>query len=123
MTPLRLAALLAIGMLSLAGAPGAASAATATITQKISVQQLPRNRIDEVLGLIPAGEEVTIDRCTTSGNWCRIFWSGPTGWVLASYIVGAAAKIEATPQQSLTNSEFARPPLEPTHPSKHSFGF
>lgn len=56
--------------------------------------------------MLQAGETVTIDRCSASGLWCRVFHDGPTGWVPASYLIGAAAKIDATPLRSLTTPAF-----------------
>jgi len=119
MHALRLIVALAFGTLALATASLPASAATAVASEATSMYQLPRNRIDEVVGLLRPGQEVTIDRCTASGRWCRVFSNDSTGWVLASYLLGAAAKIEATPPRSLTDPQFGPSPLTPTHPSRN----
>jgi uncharacterized protein YraI len=50
------------------------------------------------LGVLPNGSEVTLDRCTRSGRWCLVVGNG---WVEASYLVGWAAKIRATPSKFL----------------------
>jgi len=102
----RLAATLAFGALSLLPLTGAAMAASAYASDKISIFAEPRNRANEIVGMLQAGETVTIDRCTASGNWCRVFHNGPTGWVPASYLLGAAAKIDATPLRSLADPSF-----------------
>src|SRR6185437_1569155 len=67
----RLAATLAFGALSLLPLTGAAMAASAYASDKISIFAEPRNRANEIVGMLQAGETVTIDRCTASGNWCR----------------------------------------------------
>ena len=83
--------------------PGAASAATAYASDKISVFSGPHVAYNEIIGLLQPGETVSIDRCTASGEWCRVFAAQVTGWVPASYLIGAAAKNDATPLQSLTS--------------------
>jgi uncharacterized protein YraI len=118
MHALHLTVALVFGSVALAAATVPAAAASAVVSENISVYQLPRHRVDEVVGLLRAGEEVTIDRCTASGRWCRVFSGEPTGWVLASYLVGATAKIQATPPRSLTDPQFGPSPLTPTHPSR-----
>ena len=50
------------------------------------------------IGVLPNGTEVTLDRCTRSGAWCLVT---DTGWVRASYLVGQAAKVNATPPDFL----------------------
>jgi len=101
-----IATALAFGTLSLLPLTGAAMAAGAYASDKISIFYLPRNRANEIVGMLQAGEQVTIDRCTTNGTWCRVLHNGPTGWVPASYLVGAAAKIDATPLRSLASPPF-----------------
>ena len=118
MHALRLTVVLAFGTVALAAATLPTAAATAVVSEKISIYQLPRNRVDEIVGLLRPGEEVAIDRCTESGQWCRVFSSEATGWVPASYLIGAAAKLQATPPRSLTDPQFGPDPLTPTHPSR-----
>ena len=103
---------------SLLGAlPSAASAATAVVSDKISIFEQPRYQVNEIVGLLRAGEVVSLDRCTASGNWCRVLSNGqPTGWVLASFLVGSPAKVEATPLESLTLAPYdERKDLGHTH--------
>lgn len=83
--------------------PGAASAASAYASDKISVFSDPHVSANGIIGLLQPGENVQIDRCTASGAWCRVFAGHVTGWVPASYLIGAAAKNDATPLQSLTS--------------------
>ena len=101
-----LLASLVLGGLALVPLTGPALATGAYASNKISVFEQPRSRSNEIVGLLWAGEPVTIDRCTASGRWCRVFHDGPTGWVPASYLIGAAAKTEATPLPSLTDPPF-----------------
>lgn len=46
------------------------------------------------IGNLRDGTEVTLEYCTRNGVWCQVT---DTGWVLASYLVGAAAKLQVTP--------------------------
>lgn len=55
------------------------------------------------IGILPNGTQVTLDRCTRSGAWCLVT---NTGWVRASYLVGAAAKVGATPSEPLVDNPF-----------------
>lgn len=108
MKAIQLVASMSLAAFGLLGMMGGASAASggAYASDNISIFMDPRNQSNEIIGLLQAGEQVTIDRCTASGKWCRIFHDGPTGWVLASYLVGAAAKNNETPLSSLTGSPF-----------------
>jgi len=105
MTPSRLLAVLALAAVSLAGIAAPAVAATAHASDRIPIYTLP-NDDSRLLGVLQAGEEVTLDRCNAQGTWCRVFHDGPTGWVLASFLIGAQAKIDATPGRSLTDPPF-----------------
>ena len=55
----------------------------------------------QILGKLNAGDVVKLDFCLPNGTWCRVLHDGPTGWVLASFLIGAQAKIDATPGRSL----------------------
>ena len=95
--------LLAIASLSLAALP--ANAATARASNEISIFATPHT-YGQILGKLSSNEEVTLDRSTADGKWCRVLHSGPTGWVPASYLIGALAKVEATPGRSITDPPF-----------------
>jgi Bacterial SH3 domain len=99
----------ALALLGLAGqanassyGSGAQNADQARVSEKISIWEMPRNRANEIIGLLQAGEIVTIQRCTVDGNWCRVISDQPIGWVPASYLVGSPAKADATPLRTLT---------------------
>ena len=98
-------AIAGLAALALAPATGNSVAATAHASDRISIFAGP-NTDDRVIGRLEAGEEVTIDSCTPTGHWCRIFHDGPTGWVPGSYLIGAAAKADATNARSLTDPTF-----------------
>jgi len=62
-----------------------------------------------VIGQLAGGEVVSLSECTPRGIWCRVARDrGPNGWVLGSYLVGSAAKVNATPWRPLVDP-FARP--------------
>jgi uncharacterized protein YraI len=110
-------ALLAPTLLALAGiALGAlpASAATAQAIDPITIFSSPHT-YGQVLGKLGAGEEVTLDRCTADGTWCRVLHNGPTGWVPASYIIGASAKNDATTGRDLLTA----PPIDQDSDTNH----
>jgi hypothetical protein len=106
---LLLAAASATFALTLAGSANASSYGSgapnsdqARVSEKISVWEQPRNRANEIIGLLQADQIVTIQRCTVDGEWCRVLSDQPTGWVPGSYLVGSPAKADATPLESLT---------------------
>lgn len=49
-----------------------------------------------VIGRLKRNSVVTLNRCTRSGTWCQLD-DRRGGWVLASYLVGTPAKVEAAP--------------------------
>lgn len=99
----RIFAIAGLAALALAPTAGQCLAATAHASDRISIFAGPSTD-EHVIGRLEAGEEVSIDRCTPFGYWCRIFHDGPTGWVPGSYLIGAAAKTDATPGRSITES-------------------
>ena len=109
MTLRPLAAIAVLGVLAFSGASVPALAATAHASDKITIFGVPRGDYSRIVGLLQAGEEVTLDRCTSDGRWCRVLHNGPTGWVPASYLVGAAAKLDATVGRPLTDPDLGRP--------------
>jgi uncharacterized protein YraI len=98
----RILTLAAFGVLALGTVPAMAQSTGAYASDKISIFEGPHYRANEIVGMLLPGEAVTIQRCTPDGQWCRVFSHEPTGWVPASYLIGAAAKANATPLQSLT---------------------
>ncbi|HTJ56362.1 MAG TPA: SH3 domain-containing protein [Devosiaceae bacterium] len=99
---------MAVAAFALLGLAGTASAASggAYASDNISIYELPRARANEIVGMLQAGEQVAIDRCTPSQKWCRVFHDGRTGWVPGSYLIGAATKNNETPLPSLTSPGF-----------------
>jgi uncharacterized protein YraI len=114
----RIFAVAAFGALAFSTVPSMAQATGAYASDKISIFQLPRYSTNEIVGLLYPGEQVTVQRCTADGKWCRVLSQEPTGWVPASYLVGSPAKNNATPLQSLTT-----PPAVPSQkPFKNGSG-
>ena len=58
------------------------------------------------IGRLAQNEVVNLSECTPRGVWCRIVHDGPDGWVLGSYLVGSAAKVNATPWRPLVDPFF-----------------
>ncbi|MEO8882752.1 MAG: SH3 domain-containing protein [Devosia sp.] len=102
MTTSRLLLTLIAGVAALGLSAGGAYAASARASDPIPIYDSPGgSRLP--IGRLVRGEVVQLDRCTPRGVWCRVIHNGPTGWVLASYLIGSAAKMEATPGRSLVN--------------------
>ena len=84
---------------ALATSAEAASRATARATAPLPIQARPSASSD-VLGQLPRGVPVHLERCTRQSEWCEILLDGvPAGWVRGSYLVGSPAKVEVTPPE------------------------
>lgn len=112
-----LAAALAGALLS---AVPALAQSTARASADLRIHAGP-GRAYPVVDILPAGERVALSRCTRSGTWCRIVNpGGADGWVLAGYLVGMGAKIEASPPTFLV--PFLGP-QDPNWPGGSTFPF
>jgi uncharacterized protein YraI len=90
-----------LGALSL----GAALAATARASDPLTLYAGPGYDYPPI-GRLARNEVVRLAQCTPSGRWCYVVHNGPDGWALASYLVGSAAKVEATPWRPLVTPGF-----------------
>jgi len=90
-----------LALLSLCGT-GAAEAATARASDLLTIYAGP-GIVYPAVGKLARNAVVKLAECTPRGTWCRIDGSG---WVLGSYLVGSAAKVEATPWRPLVNPDF-----------------
>ena len=102
MTTSRLILTIIAGAMALGLSAGGAQAASARASATIPIYDAPGG-IRLPIGRLFRGEVVQLDRCTPRGVWCRVIHNGPPGWVLASYLIGSAAKMDATPGKSLIN--------------------
>jgi len=80
----------------------AASKATARASGDIPVRSGPSGSY-RVIGTLPNGTRVHLERCTRESNWCLFIDEDgePAGWVRGSYLVGSGAKNEVTPHEFL----------------------
>jgi uncharacterized protein YraI len=85
---------------------GAASAATARASDPLTLYAGP-GRDYAPIGRLARDEVVRLAQCTPSGRWCLVVHNGPDGWALASFLIGSAAKVDATPWRPLV-APFAR---------------
>jgi uncharacterized protein YraI len=102
MLKLRLARIISIGI-AVTGAFVAvpvANAATARASDPLTIYDGPGYAYAPV-GRLGRDEVVRLAQCTPSGRWCYVLHDGPNGWVLASYLIGSAAKVDATPHRPL----------------------
>ncbi|MGN6102725.1 MAG: SH3 domain-containing protein [Devosia sp.] len=88
-----------------------AEAATARASDPLTIYAGPGSWYAPI-GRLPQGAVVTLAECTPRSVWCRIEGGG---WVLGSYLVGSAAKVEATPWRPLVN------PFYRMFPHRHPF--
>jgi uncharacterized protein YraI len=100
--------ILGIGLGLLFGALGigAAAAATARASDPLTLYAGPGYDYAPI-GRLARDEVVRLAQCTPSGRWCLVVHNGPDGWALASFLVGSAAKVDATPWRPLVDP-FAR---------------
>ncbi|HEV7719294.1 MAG TPA: SH3 domain-containing protein [Arsenicitalea sp.] len=110
-----IAAVATFAVLGAAGASSAATTATARASGQLPVYAGPGSGY-AVVGRLAKDERVSIERCTYSGRWCLVSDGRPIGWVLSSYLVGASAKLQATPPKFLVN-----PFRESQHPRRSPF--
>ncbi|MDR3473789.1 MAG: SH3 domain-containing protein [Devosia sp.] len=113
MTTKRLLLAVAVGVLALFGLNGTALAATARASGAITIYAGPGYWYRPI-GRLEKNEVVRLSECTPHGIWCKVVHDGPDGWVLGSYLIGSAAKVEATPWQPLVSPHLFGPPLR--HP-------
>jgi uncharacterized protein YraI len=102
---LRLSFGFGFAVLALVAATGGACAATARASDPITIYDGPGYGYRPV-GKLTRNEVVGLSECTPSGRWCHVVRNGPDGWVLASYLIGSAAKVEATPWKPLVDPFF-----------------
>lgn len=94
--------LLATGALTVAGLPAFAEAtANATVDLNIRAGAGPAY---DVVGVIPAGEEVVVTGCLEPATWCEVTSDGITGWASGGYLT---AIVETTPVVIYENADAA----------------
>ena len=93
----------------------ATAAATARTSGTQAVHSAPAS-FAPVLGKLPGNTRVAVIQCTRKARWCLVdpIAGGPSGWVLGSYLIGSAAKLQVTPRRF----EFFDP-LDPIPFHKH----
>ncbi|WP_282601947.1 DUF1236 domain-containing protein [Paracoccus sp. PARArs4] len=74
----------AVALLGLSGA-AFAQATTATAATDLNVRQGPGVQ-HEVIGSIPAGDEVNVVGCIDSANWCEVNSDTIDGWAYGDYL-------------------------------------
>lgn len=92
---MRMTRVLAGAALALLAAPVFAATPTARVVGGDIPVRLGPGAHYKVIGTLANGSRVALDYCTHDGRWCLV--APDRGWVRASYLVGSAAKIAATP--------------------------
>ena len=78
-------ALAAASVLALTGVAAAESMASATTDLNIRSGPGPEH---EVVGVIGASEEATVQGCIESSKWCQVSHDGIDGWAYSDYLTG-----------------------------------
>ncbi|GAD56874.1 DUF1236 domain-containing protein [Limimaricola cinnabarinus] len=68
-----------------ANAETAMSGTTATAAAELNLRAGPGPDM-EIIDVIPADGEVTVEGCLESANWCRVTLDGTTGWAYGDYL-------------------------------------
>ena len=77
-----LLAMTAAGLL--AAAPALAQVA-ATAATDLNLRSGPGGD-QQIVGVIPSGDEVTVTGCMTDSSWCQVDYQGTTGWAFGDYL-------------------------------------
>ena len=97
-----LSTFVAAGALTALGVPAFAQAtANATVDLNIRAGAGPAY---EVVGVIPAGEEVEVAGCLDPATWCEVTLGDTTGWASGGYLT---AIVETTPVVIYENADAA----------------
>ena len=81
----------AVALLSLAGAAGAQTMVSATTDLNIRSGPGPHF---EVVGVIGAGEEATVEGCLENSKWCKLGHDGTEGWAYSDYLAARFGPLE-----------------------------
>lgn len=82
MTKRSLLAMTAAGLM--AAAPALAQV-TATAATDLNLRAGPAGD-QQILGVIPADGEVTVEGCLEAANWCQVTYDGTQGWAYGEYL-------------------------------------
>jgi uncharacterized protein YraI len=72
-------------LLAMTGAAFAQSAVVATTDLNVRAGPGPQH---QVLGVLGAGQSVTLDGCMQGSKWCVVAFAGGQGWVYSDYLTG-----------------------------------
>jgi uncharacterized protein YraI len=76
-----------------ANAETAMAGTTATAATELNLRAGPGPEM-EIVDVIPADGEVTVEGCLEEANWCRVTLDGTTGWAYGDYLTVEMAEAE-----------------------------
>jgi hypothetical protein len=76
---------------AIAAASPALADSMATATTNLNVRAGPGTG-NPVIGVIGAGDPVSVGACTESGGWCSVAFEGGEGWVSRAYLTGMSGR-------------------------------
>lgn len=85
--------LIASTAVALAGATAASAAVQATATTDLNLRAGP-GAWHEVIGVIDANGQVSVEQCYEEANWCEVTYDGKTGWAYGAYL---SAEVDSAP--------------------------
>jgi SH3-like domain-containing protein len=77
---------------AIAAAGPALADSMATATTDLNVRAGPGTG-NPVIGVIGAGEPVSVGACIESGGWCSVAFDGGEGWVSRAYLTGMSGRV------------------------------
>jgi hypothetical protein len=80
----------------------AQTAATATTDLNLRAEPSP---FGEIVTVIPAEADVSVEGCADTANWCRVSYDGVSGWAFGDYLV---TQINDQPANLYQNREAAQ---------------
>lgn len=78
-------AVVTMTLIGVLAAPAAHAATTAQAVTALNLRAGP-GPDQEILSVIPADGEVTVESCLESSNWCKVSHEGDVGWAYGDYL-------------------------------------
>jgi uncharacterized protein YraI len=101
--------ILALGAAAVMAAAPALAQVSATAATDLNLRAGP-GPDQEILGVIPANGEVSVDGCLEAANWCQVSFEGTQGWAYGDYL-SATAEGQAEPVIVFENREALQVPV------------
>jgi uncharacterized protein YraI len=90
---------------ALAVASAAFADGLATTTGNLNIRSGPGTTY-RVIGVIPAGQTITVINCLTGSSWCSVDFGGMEGWSSTNFMTGPSTSqtVHASTAPAITNA-------------------